>query len=485
MSKDNPVDSSKDKIESTERNEKENIENPVTAEETSEETTAAEDLGFFVPADAVESKPTEVSPSEEKIQSDSPETSEAEGTDSQIVTMADGFYNTAVSNQGAGAETYSPVVPPVEGVSYVDSVEVERIRFFSHYRKMKIINYCIVGVVMALIVAVIVLVLVSNTTGNGSTWGPYAIWPLFGLAIATFIVASVFSHFVKKGNNVLLNAYLDRWCDLMASWGYQGEEGVTDLEYCPDAKVQDADIINTHYWTVINAIDSRNRIVGRLDGVLFSDTEVIVECPPYSTFAVEIESAKYKDVSSPAAEEVADSSEQDPSFWYSRAYDGEGQTAPDTTEDRRDPHARAANIGGFGKFLSFDIRAQRGEGLIVTRTVSDSYPPTDIRGLSFNQDAASLLGEDFTVWSSSEEFARKVLTSEVVEILQGLENDGILMDWFMSFNSNELSFLLNFADEVMELPFRTMPSEQTLLRYPLAVKRCLKVARLLSDKRKA
>lgn len=395
-----------------------------------------------------------------------------------VIALSEGYYNTAASNESSGAQNYSPVEPPVEGVTYRDAIDVERVRFHAHFRKMKAINYSIVAVCLVLIVATIVVALVANSTS--ATWGNYVIWPLFALAVVAFIVSAVFSHFVKKKNNVLLSDYLDRWCDLMASSAYSSQEDVTDLEFCVDAKVLDADLINTHYWSVINAVDSRNRVVGKLGDISFSDTEVIVEVPPYSRFAKDIEERKYRAIVQD--EQYMPASDRVPSYWYTQAYLQVSEDSAPLEEPKRDSNSRAANIGGFGKFICFDTKAGKGEGIIVVRAVKDTYPPTDVREYKFDTEASELMGDDFVVWSTSREFSRKVLTASIIQILKSLPCDETLQDWFFVYNSKELAFFLNFSDEIMELPFKTLPEEERLNRYSDAVHSVLDAVRNLTGR---
>ena len=395
-------------------------------------------------------------------------------TDAVPTDIEEGSYNPQPESRAKAVTRFKPVKPIPEGTPLVRAIEDDRMKFREAYKTSRIFSYVIIGVLVALIVATIAVALVANLTK--ATWGNYVIWPLFALVIVVFVVSVIFSSVSKKKDNYKLSLYLDSWENDMAASAYVGQNGVADLQYSIEAKVRDADLINTHYWAVINSIDSRNRVVFTLNGVACSDTEVIVETPVYSGFAEEIEEAK-------ANSDTEKPSEREPEFWYSNA-EGKRETQSEDygiLDKVKKISERAPNIGAFGKFIASDFRSDGGS-LIVVRKVSDTYLPTHVKGLRFLPDVAESLGEDFVVWASDREFAKDVLTQEVRDQLLSLEPNGILVDWFLSYNPHGCYAMLNYSDDIMELPFKGTPKASRLKNYSDDVGYVLTVLRNLSRK---
>ncbi len=376
-------------------------------------------------------------------------------------------YNPKSSNSRDDAKpVFRPI--PAAPVSLHDTVETERKKFHQSYRKIKLINYVIIGLIIVFVVATIAVSLVSNA--QKAPWGNYVIWPLFAITVMLFVVSIVFSSVNRKRSNLKVADYLDTWTGLLSSSAYSPIEGMSDVAYSVSAKVKDADLINTHYWSVINTVDSRNRVVGKFEGKDFSETEVIVECPPYSSFAKDIEEAK---ATSAAAGIVP--SEMEPSYWYKKVEGDGGHSSAGLfkTEQKR-AASRVPTIGAFGKFISVDLSSD-GDTLIVVRKSAETYQPTHVTGLIYAPEIAEQIGEDFLVWTSSREFARRVLSASVIENLQLVQTNDVVIDWFLSFTPHGLSFMLNLSDDVMELPFNSTPADSKFGVYFSAVKRCFAV----------
>ena len=384
------------------------------------------------------------------------------------VDMEQGEYHPQ-STRTATAN-FKPVPALPEGKSLARIVEDARLKFRESNRGLRIANYVLIGVMVALVVATIVVALVASATS--ASWGNYVTWPLFALVIVAFVAIMILSSVSKKHSQAKLATYLEHWCADMAGAAYLDVEGVENVQYAIDGHVRDADLINTHYWAVINAIDSRNRILFTFDGVSAADTEVIVECPPYTSFAADIE--ELKELTAPAA-----ASDRDPSYWYAMA--DNGAPARESADPTKSSAGRSASIGAFGKFLTFDVRATG--SVIVVRQAADTYLPTHLKDYTYMPDVAAQLGEDFIVWGSSREFVRSVLTEKVIAELKAFERNDVLLDWFLSFNNHGLYLMLNFSDDVMELPFKGTPKQARLRCYPDAVEHGLAAVRTIVDEK--
>lgn len=381
--------------------------------------------------------------------------------------VADGEYNPKA------VKTAQAIFVPVtasykEKGSFHDYVDAIRLDFKKDYGKTKIVNWSVLAIVLLLSVGTVVAAFLSSSD-SGNTWGNYVIWPLFALAIVGFVVYLIISSSLKKKNYKSIAVYLDRWAESQAAVAYLDEDGITSAQYSCDGKVRDIDVINTHYWARINAIDSRNRVVAKFLGRELTDTEISVSVPPYSEFVKDLADVKVveepQEKAEPAALEAAEPVKEE------------------TKKAKAKPKAiRAQDVGAFGKILTYDLKASEGNVLIVVRKVSDSYLPTHVKALVSLPALARELGPDFVVYASSLEFAEAVLSAKgVKEELQGLVDNTVLFDWFFAFNSHGSYFVFNYSDDIMVLPVYVTPASDKLMEYATDVKHALAVFKSLAD----
>lgn len=404
----------------------------------------------------------------------------------------DGNYNPKASNESEASAKFVPVRPLPEGVPALNDIAEARKKAFSLYRKTKIINYVLIGVTIVLVILCLVFALMGSSSEENN-WTQYVIWPLFAVVVVLFIVDIVISRVGRKRANATFGDFLEVWENDLFAMSYLQDENVADAKLGLDAKAKDVDVINTHYWAVINRLDSRARFVASYLGQALTDTELVVDCPSYSGF---LDSIQYeKDQAVDEVKTVSESaSDIEPSTWYSRAekalnpysheeapgaepapLEGESKEA----DGKKAKPRRSADCGAFGKFITWDYAAKTGDTIIIVRKTYDTYLPTNVAGLIYDVDAMKLLGEDFEVWSSSKEFSKKVLTPEMVTRLQDLTLDSVLLDWFFCFNKHETAFMLNLSDDVMELPFRYAPAPERLDSYAAAVRCTLRILQAL------
>lgn len=363
----------------------------------------------------------------------------------------EGNYNPKASNEIKGI-TYAVINPLPENSTLFDDVNKNRTDLYKDYRKIKLFNWIFIGIVLVLVIAAVAIALIM-AGDEEATWTPYVIWPLFGVIVVMFVISFIFTRINKKKFGARFDVFLNLWENDLFAATYLTEDGVVDATLAVNGKAKDVEVINTHYWSVINSLDSRARFICKYLGLTLTDTELIVDCPPYSSFAESIEEAKAQS----GSEIVIPEGEAD-----------EAEKNEDAKKASKRSN-RSAACGAFGKFISYDYKAKDGDAIIIVRKTYDTYLPTNVNGLVWCPEQAARLGEDFEIWASTTQFADQVLTPDMIADLTNLKLGPVLIDWFFAFNKHETAVMLNLSDDIMELPFRNAPIRERLEEYQESV----------------
>lgn len=382
------------------------------------------------------------------------------------VPEVEGTYNPKQSIDPNQAVFY-PLKDVLEGKTLNGYVDEIRKTFLKSFQKGRVVNYVLIGSVVFFAVVTMVFSFVSNSNASIQSWSNYVIWPLFGITVAMLIVSLVVSSSVKKKTNRLIVPYLSAWANATFEAAYGKNPNVTEASYSVDGKVSDIDVIDSHYWATIVSLDSRNKFVCKYKGKVLSDSELVVQVPPYSEFASGI--AEQIQAQQPKPDETAPEEKA-----KEEEADQKAEAEAKANESKKGP-TKNPNVGAFGKYMAYDLKAKDNAAIIVVRRTEETYLPTNVKAYRFFEAKAKELGDDFVIWADSEATVDKVLTPEVKKTFQSMATNSVLLDWFFAFNPKGAFFCFGYSDDIMELPLKVTPSEAKLMEYPLNAQKALSV----------
>lgn len=336
----------------------------------------------------------------------------------------------------------------LNNVDFPTYTEALRADFNKSIKKGKGVNIFLnIGLLCFAIATVVFAFIGMNKT---ATWITALLWTCLAIALIFLIISLVFSSQYKKRNNGLGYKYEKDFTDAYIDYLYLNRSGISGMQFSIEANAKDADVINTHYWATINYISSRLRIVSLYNDIEFTDTEILMSCPRYSTFVRDIEEyfAKFE------PQDMQNLQEETKEDLNSAPVSKEN---PNPTEKKEtiatNSDARSPELGAYGHFFTYKIKAQHvTDGLIVVRTVSDTYLPTNVKGYKRFNEYKDILGEDFLVLSTGKEFAEKILTPENIESLKNIQINNSTLDYFLSFNHHGCYVLMNSTEDLINVP---------------------------------
>lgn len=275
-------------------------------------------------------------------------------------------------------------------------IEENRSKFMKNYNKGKRIQMISFGVIVVLFIAALILMFLQN---NQLQWLLYTI---LGLAVVAFIGAMIINSKFKKSAFSSIDDYVSTYFAGFDSYAF-GDKRLIDAKMSTTAKIINDEVIQTHYFDVINSINSRNRVEAEYLGRLLTATDAAVRVP--------------------ASEQAA-------------------------TTGRK----KTDNIGFYGRFFSYDF-AYEGPHFIVLRKGDNDVCtalPTYLDG--YEQIIVEGLDERFVVYTSDVENGPAALNGKIVEALKNHETNPRLLDYFVTINNFGIRVGCNYSDELMAVP---------------------------------
>lgn len=451
-------------VEKTEEETKEEVAAPV-GEEAIVEHAAKEEPVVEEPKAETEG-PAIIDLGEEKV--------EEKSTDEILNEEPEGIYTKKESDIEKNF-VYKNPTGTVDNVNVklADTIDGARVKFVKSYKSNRLGSSISLGVFSAFLVATAIVYITLSQSENKALYNGL-IWPFLSLAIVALICFLFFSNMSKKKSTQEIQQYLDTWTDSFVSAAYCNKEGIENISYSVEGKVDDWSVINTHYFSTIDSIDSRNHIVLEFLGKAYCDTEVSITVPLYSDFAKRIASEKI-------VEDPNKKADDEPAI-----VDVNEESKEDSKKDKKpvEKRERSPYVGGYGKFISYSLYAKGdNDYLIITRETKETYLPTNVHGLTrFDNLAAKYFGQGFVIWASDSKFVESVLSEEVVAELKAMEPNSTLEDWFFTFNKNGAAFMLNYGKTIMELPMYEKVHADEVDQYPNDVAHVLATFKSLSKK---
>lgn len=336
----------------------------------------------------------------------------------------------------------------LNGVDFPTYTETLRTDFNKSIKKGKGVNIGLNIGLLCFSIATVVFAFIGMS--KTATWLTALLWTSLAIALIFLICSLVFSSQYKKRNNGLGYKYEKDFTDAYIDYLYLNRSGISGMQYSIEGNAKDADVINTHYWATINYISSRLRIVSLYNDLEFTDTELLMSCPRYSTFVKDIEEyfAKFEPQDSQSLQEE----KQEDLNSAPVSKDNPNPTEKKEERNTSNSEARSPELGAYGHFFTYNIKSHITDGIIVVRTVSDTYLPTNVKGYRRFNEFKEALGEDFLVLATSKEFATKILTNNVIEALKNININSSTLDYFISFNHHGCYVLMNSTEDLINVP---------------------------------
>ncbi len=421
------------------------ISSPVdekAVEEPAEEKTELDELGEL---DALGEKMKEAE--EEK-----PEEKKADDVS--------GIYNGTTQNLD---NTYFNHIRYVnDGTIPIDEgMEANRASFQKKISKGKIIDYVSIGLILLGFVGVI-LTFFLNKGDNAISWLNYLIIGVcLGIVVLSFILTTVFNKKTAKLTKEYLNDYEDMLNGYVIS-----DLKVDDPTLCVDAKANDQDVIQAHYFHTISRIESRAVVEGKRYGKRFSIAEVAVVIPPVniakaskkpedlvnfdgSTFVAapisntdtgteEIVAADMTKVDFSLANEINDQAKK-------REKDQKKASANRQTETA---------TGLFGKIYSYDMCVESEDAMIIcyTGNSENTVLPDNLTG--FKAVKVPGLRSNIVVYAVNPKNIEKFFDEEGVKKANAFMINQVVQYMFISINSYGSKIGMTLSDDIMQLPIK-------------------------------
>lgn len=268
-------------------------------------------------------------------------------------------------------------------------------KFMSEYNKGRRIQVIMTIIVFAFFLACLIVMFIGKKELN------FLMYIFLGLAVVAFIASMVINSKFKKTSIDSIDSYVHSYFFILDCFTYS-QSKAENVKCSPNAKVEDSEVIESHYFDTILSINSRNRVSGSLKGHLFATNDVAVRVP---------------------------------------------EAAAQVTAKKKD------KIGFYGKYYAFDVKSDNSiiiirksnEGKITAEpTYLDGYESVTVEGLN----------ENFEVYATDIEKAKELFTDSFKELLDKLVIDSNLLDYFISLNPLGTKVALNYSDAMMSVPLQ-------------------------------
>lgn len=364
-----------------------------------------------------------------------------------------------------------------------------REKFNAKISKSRVLD--IVAIVLMLLAFVaVLLVTFLNKGDNAIAW---LTWLVIGVSFAIIIFSFILTSIVNRKNASVTKEYLNNYEDMLNGYVISDLK-VLNPTICVDARVNDQDVIQAHYYRTINRIESRAVVEGKRKGYDFSIAEVAVVIP---TISIEAANKKPTDLIN------LDGSKYIPSEIPETELGTQEVSAPDmtmidlklnaelakTSEKQREKDLRKANenrqtetaTGLFGKIYSYSMKVSSEEAIIISFTGnSDSTVLPDYL-TGFKALKVPGLKSSVVVYGVNPKESAKFFTEEGVKLLNDITTGMVVQSLFISINSYGTKIGMNLSDDIMQLPIKKIAHLGSYAEYKSATDSAFKYVDFVSE----
>lgn len=371
------------------------------------------------------------------------------------------------SNQQLDNSYFAPIKFIKDDSKSIDETfDQARDVFNKKLNKSRVID--VVGIIMMLAGFAAVLLVTFLNKGTELQWLTWVIISIsFVLIITSFILTSIFN----RKNAKLTKDYLNQYEDILNGYAIS-DLNVVNPTLCVDAKVNDQDVIQAHYFRTINRIESRAVVEGKRCGYPFSLAEVVVVIPTISIASankkpedyVNLDGSTY--IPAPSIEGTLDGT-----------IDPNGNTNIDITlsdevnnskqaEQRAKDQKKAASAnkvvdtatGLFGKIYSYGYTVSSEEAFIITIMGDPEATVLPDYLTGFKACMVDGLKKNIVIYAVDPSKLTPFLDEEGVKLLNSIDVNTAVQSLFISVNSYGCKVGMNLSDDIMQLPIKQLGS---------------------------
>lgn len=364
---------------------------------TEKEVEVKEEKEVVSPVEAVEEKPAVVAEEETaKVEEEAPKAEEKTIEEAAPVVAQQAATRAPVQQTVVNPVPLFREGQPTE--NFNDFVESKRVPFYKDFSKIKMISYILMGVSLAIVVALFVCVFTIKD--DKSKW---VIYVLLGVCLACLIGNMIFSKLTTKKNEHKFKDYVFGFLHDLQEACYQGtalKNATVDVE----GKIENEKVYNAHVFNTINRIESRSVVKGTLFGLDFVSADIAL-------------------------------------------------TIPASAEVLKNSRGKASEVFAvYGRSFDFDYKLEAEKGIMIIRKKSETSTIVPNHTVGFKSIVIPGLAEDITVLTNDENVAFGFFTAELIERINAFELNVNLIDYVISINDLGTYIYTNYTDDYMVVP---------------------------------
>lgn len=346
-------------------------------------------------------------------------------------------------------------------ISIDDDMEKNRATFNAKLSKSKVID--IVSIIMMVLAFAGVIIVTSINRENAEM--AWLTWVILSIALAIIVFSFVLTTIYNKKNAKFTQDYLNDYEDMLNGYVIS-DLNINNPTLCVQAKVDDQDIIQAHYFRTINRIESRAVVEGQRNGYHFSLAEVAVVIPTISIAAankkpedlVNLDGSRYIPENIPntstGTEEIAS---QDMTMV-------DLDLADEKQAKKRERDLKAANAnkqtetatGLFGKIYSYGFAVSSEEAFILAfmGNPDNTVLPDYLTG--FKAVKVPSLRNNIVVYAVNPVSVSKFFDEEGCSLINDIAPNTVVQSAFISINSYGSKVGMTLSDDIMQLPIKQL-----------------------------
>ena len=321
--------------------------------------------------------------------------------------------------------------------SITDDIKNSYLEFKKATKLPKIID--LVTMILTFAVIITSLVILFTVGANNRVLSIVFLVVTGVVLLASFVVSRIFSKKKTRHTTQYLKEY-----ETILNGSTAKILKISNPKLSVAGKIDDQDVIRTHYFATINSIQSRGIVEGNRNNKNIRLGEVAVIVPPTTFADANQMPSKYIDINGKEVEvtnKVEEIVKEEPPV----------QT-PSLFGNRRKAEPTETYMGLFGKLFSYDLLVDSSESIIIAfkGEYKTTYMPNYLTG--FEAIKLDNLNDDIIVYAVDINKSKKFFDKKGIELLNKIAVDGDFTSGFITANSYGIRVGLNLSDRVMQLP---------------------------------
>ena len=261
---------------------------------------------------------------------------------------------------------------------------------------------------------------------------------LFVITAVLLVAAFVFSRIFSKKKTTLTTDYLKKYENIV-----NGETlsrlNVKEAKLSVAGKIDDQDVIRTHYFATINDIHSRGITEGKRNNKGIRCGELAILVPPVSFQDANKLPTNYIDLEGKPVEVT------NPEIILPTA-------SPSSVLFKKQRETNETYFGIYGKLFSYDLIVDSNESIIIAfrGDVKSTFLPNYLTG--FEAIKVKGLNDNIVVYAIDIQKSKKFFDKQGVDLLNKISPNDDFLSGFITANSYGVRVGLNLSERLMQLP---------------------------------